>query len=256
MNTIVLGGDARMAALAVLLSRTGRDALHVASAEDAAALIPGAGTIVSNCPPRLGTISIEEMLSMASENARIFLCGPGHSEEDPRVTDLWLDEALQLENARLTAEGAVSAAMRVSRRSLRALPCTVIGWGRIGSRLVELLVAMGARVTVATRSEAHRRRAIERGAEAVPPEALTEVLPRTALVFSTPPVMVLDAALLARTNREALVIDLASPPYGVDLRAAWRMGLRAWREPGLPGRHCPESAAEALLHAMERGEVR
>ena len=52
------------------------------------------------------------------------------------------------------------------------------------------------------------------------------------------------------------MIDLASPPYGVDLRAAWRMGLRAWREPGLPGRHCPESAAEALLHAMERGEVR
>ena len=50
MNTIVLGGDARMAALAVLLSRTGRDALHVASAVDAAALIPGAGTIVSNCP--------------------------------------------------------------------------------------------------------------------------------------------------------------------------------------------------------------
>lgn len=81
------------------------------------------------------------------------------------------------------------------------------------------------------------------------------MLPETALVFSTAPAMVLDAGLLARVNREAMVIDLASPPYGVDLAAAWRMGLRAWREPGLPGRYCPESAARALYDAMKRGNV-
>ena len=33
----------------------------------------------------------------------------------------------------------------------------------------------------------------------------------------------------------ARVIDLMSAPYGVDLDAARRMGMRAWREPGLPG---------------------
>ena len=54
-------------------------------------------------------------------------------------------------------------------------------------------------------------------------------------------------------NRKALIIDLASLPCGVDLRAAWALGLRAWREPGLPGRHCPESAAAALYRAMRRG---
>ena len=40
--------------------------------------------------------------------------------------------------------------------------------------------------------------------------------------------------------------------YGIDLRAAWNRGLRAWREPGLPGRYCPQSAARALLSAIER----
>ena len=50
------------------------------------------------------------------------------------------------------------------------------------------------------------------------------------------------------------VIDLTNAPYGVDLDAARRMGVRAWREPGLPGRYCPQSAAEAILRAIERHE--
>ena len=59
-----------------------------------------------------------------------------------------------------------------------------------------------------------------------------------------------DAVAEAKPN--ALIMDLASPPYGVDLHAAWNLGLRAWREPGLPGRYCPESAARALARAILR----
>ena len=131
----------------------------------------------------------------------------------------------------------------------------VVGWGRVGRALAELLVAMGARVTVASRSEAHRHRAIERGAEAVALEDMPDVLPGMKLIFSTPPAPVLDAARLERVDRDAMIVDLASPPYGVDLSAAWRLSLRAWREPGLPGRYCPESAAAALRDAMARGRA-
>lgn len=255
METIILGGDARMPAMAALLRRAGRDAAHVTDAALASTLIPGAGRIVTHCPPKLD-ILMEEILALAGKEARVFTCGPGHFPGDSRVIDLWRDEALKRDNAWLTAEGAICAAMRAGRRSLRGLPCAVIGYGRIGGALTELLVAMGARVAVATRSEAHRRRAIERGAEAASPEELPKLLPDRRLIFSTPPAMVLDAGALAHVHREAMVIDLASPPYGVDLRAAWQRGLRAWREPGLPGRYCPESAAAALLRAMERGEAR
>ena len=249
MDTIILGGDARMSALAALLG--GR---HVADAAVARALLPGARTVVTHCPPKIG-ISMEEILSSASAEARIFLCGPGHSDGDGRCIDLWRDEDLLRENARLTAEGAVAAAMRSGRRCIRGLPVMVVGWGRVGRALAELLVAMGARVTVASRSETHRHRAIERGAEAVALENLPDALPGMKLIFSTPPAPVLDAARLERVDRDAMIIDLASPPYGVDLSAAWRLGLRAWREPGLPGRYCPESAAAALRDAMTQGRA-
>ena len=116
----------------------------------------------------------------------------------------------------------------------------------------ELLVAMGAHVTVASRTAAHRRRAIERGAEAASTGSIALSMPSHRLILNTAPERVLDAAALERADDDAMIIDLASPPYGVDLRAAWSRGLRAWREPGLPGRHCPESAAKALLAAMDR----
>lgn len=243
-----------MAALAAMLRRDGRGALRAEDVETAVALIPEARVVVTHCPPALG-ITMDDVLALASPTALIAACGPGAPQGDGRVHDLWRDEALLRENARLTAEGAVSVAMRAGRRAVCGLNCLVIGWGRIGSALAEILVALGARVTVASRSAAHCNRALERGAEAVRLEKLPAVLPETALVFSTAPAMVLDASLLARVNREAMIIDLASPPYGVELAAAWRMGLRAWREPGLPGRYCPESAARALYDALKRGNV-
>lgn len=253
MDTLILGGDARMSALAALL---GKESLYVDDPQTARKLLPEARHVVTNNPPKI-SLTLEAVRNLTSPEAKICLCGPKYYKgDDPRVIDLWTDEALLRENARYTAEGALSAAMRASQRSLKDLPCAVIGWGRIGSALTELLVALGARVTVISRTPAHRNRAIERGAEAAAPEEMPIILKETLLIFSTPPALMLDEEKLSKTNRNAIIIDLASPPYGVDLAAAWKLGLRAWREPGLPGRYCPLSAAEALLKAMKRGGYR
>ena len=74
-------------------------------------------------------------------------------------------------NAALTAEGALFAAMRAQERALGDCDCLVIGWGRIGRALTEMLVALGARVTVASRTErsADRRRSAARRPWRLPP---------------------------------------------------------------------------------------
>lgn len=261
MGYIIIGGDARFEALARLLATRGervavfgRESNPWADAAEPEALSE-AENIVVNCPPRLAraTMTLEEVLVRAADGATVFACGPGHpANADSRIVDLWADEALLGRNARLTAEAAIASAMRASTRSIAQLRCLVVGWGRIGRALTELLVAIGARVTVASRSPSGRRRAVERGAEAADTGALSEALPGHRLIFNTAPAMVLDAGTLGRVEPDAMVMDLASPPYGVDLSAAWGRCLRAWREPGLPGRCFPYSAAEALLEAMDR----
>ena len=261
MDYVIIGGDERFSHLALLLSERG---LRVATlgkgprretAADWQTLLREAKNVVVNDPPRFrgaGMIT-EEILAFAPRDARVFSCGPLHPHvKDGRLVDLWADEALLVENARLTAEGAVASAMRAASSCLRGMRCMVIGWGRIGQALTELLVALNARVTVASRTPANRLRAAERGAEAADAADIGPALPGHKLIFNTAPRLMLDAATLPGADRDAMLIDLASPPYGIDLHAAWALGLRAWREPGLPGRYCPQSAAQALLSAIER----
>ncbi len=262
MDYCIVGGDERFAWLAKLLRQRGAEVEAIlredepGGAADGIGMLRSARNIVVNVPLRScpGEITLERLLDSSREGAKVYACGPGHPPAAEGVVDLWADEALIARNARLTAEGAVIAAARAADCALDDMRGIVVGWGRIGRALTEILVALGADVTVASRSPIKRNRAVERGAEAVATEALADVLPGRRLIFNTAPSMLLDAAALRRAEPDALLIDLASPPYGIDLQAAWDLGLRAWREPGLPGRYCPESAARALLEAIDRHE--
>lgn len=260
MDYVIIGGDARFGWLARLLKQRGdsvgtlfREAVPGVPVLEEVALREARNAVL-NYPPKLsgGGMLFEELLALLPGDASVYACGPWHPDADARIVDLWTDEALLADNARLTAEGALAVAMRASDRALRDTRCMVIGWGRVGRALAELLVGMGVRVTVASRSAAKRNRAVERGAESTATNRLRECLPGHGVIFNTSPERVLDASVLEAVDRDALLIDLASLPFGIDLRAAWALGLRAWREPGLPGRCCPQSAAQALLAAMER----
>lgn len=256
----VVGGDARFAYLTRLLCSAGRDARLVGVPRGVPNVPCGEPEVISQAKNVVSAWPMPEgCLERLRPGARAYFCGPGEPEGLPEGVagiNLWKDERLLLENAWLTAEGAISAAMTACDASLRDCHCLVVGWGRIGRALTELLIGMSVRVTVASRSEKGRNGAIERGAESVSTYALPRALPGKKIVFSTPPQRVLDAQTLKAVDRDALVIDLSSPPYGMDLEAAQALGLNAWREPRLPGRYCPYSAAQALLRALERAEGR
>jgi len=159
------------------------------------------------------------------------------------------DEDYTLRNAHLSAEGALYAAMRQADFSLSRAACTVIGYGRIGKALTGMLRGLGANVTVAARRQESRAQAGE-GSIAI--EQLPQILPHAQLIFNTAPAPILGKEWLSFVRKDALLVELASPPYGIDLAAAQEMGLRAWGEWGIPGRYCPQSAAELLIDYLER----
>ena len=168
-------------------------------------------------------------------------------------TDLMQDGHFVRENAALTAEGALCAAMNSGAGAVRGSICLVIGYGRIAQALHGMLSGMGARVIVAARREAARAMAAQSGAEVVSLAAdeLDARLRQADYIFSTPPAMILTELRLRAVRPGVPVIDLASPPYGVDLQAAQRLGVRAWRESGLPGRYCPAAAARLMAETVE-----
>lgn len=176
------------------------------------------------------------------------------------LLDYYQREEVQLLNAVPTAEGAIQLAMEATDATVQGAVCLVVGYGRVGQALARRLQALGAAVTVAARRSEALARAEASGLRGLPCGALAPQLAAFDLIFNTAPAVVLDAPLLAETAPGCVLLELASPPGGIDRAAAERLPRRVVDAPGLPGRTAPRTAAGILRRSIyhileERGEV-
>ena len=162
------------------------------------------------------------------------------------------DEAFLRTNAALTAEGAICRAMQRMERALLGSTCLITGYGRIGRALCARLGAMGAFVIVCARSEGQMQAAHAAGAHPVPLAELTGAVGAADLILNTVPARVLGEEALRAVRPDALLIELASAPYGEDLAVARALGVRVEVESGVPGRYAPLDAGAALFDAALR----
>lgn len=149
-------------------------------------------------------------------------------------------------NAVPTAEGAIQIAMEQTDVTLHGLPVLVIGHGRVGSILAAKLSALGADVTVSARNCRDFALIEAAGMKTADTRQLADVLHRFPVVFNTVPAAVLGSAELAKLPPNALLIDLASQPGGIDLSAALPKSLRRIHALSLPGKVAPVTASIAV----------
>ncbi|HHY15839.1 MAG TPA: dipicolinate synthase subunit DpsA [Firmicutes bacterium] len=161
-----------------------------------------------------------------------------------------IDE-LAILNSIPTAEGALQVAMENTAITIHNSRCLVLGLGRCGTTLTRVLLALGAKVTVASRSGADLARAIALGAE---PLALANLKTSTNydLIFNTIPAMVLPRSYLRLLDSNLVIIDIAASPGGTDFAAAEELGIRAIHALSLPGRVAPKTAGEILVRTIPR----
>ena len=163
---------------------------------------------------------------------------------------LYEDEKYQQENAVDSAEGAVFALMREAPFLISGSRCLVIGGGRLGCALHRVLCGMGAETWVAARSQEQREKI---GKNAMNLEQAIESTGSFDAVINTVPAQIIGSSFLANMRKGALLMDTASAPYGFNLEEAKQLRIHAWRENGIPGRYCPQTAAKRILDAIERG---
>ena len=173
-----------------------------------------------------------------------------------RMFDPAQDDAFLLANAKLTAEGALACAMRRQGRALLGATVLITGFGRIAQALALRLCAMEAFVIVCARSEMQMRRAHEIGAHPVPLREICAACAQADVIFNTVPARILHDRALAAMKKEAMIIELASAPYGLDIDQAAQMGIEVCVEGGLPGRYAPQDAGAALFGALARAMAR
>lgn len=182
------------------------------------------------------------------------------SSEVDRVTDYYDSRLLQLRNARITAEAALMTAMELLDQTILDSRVCVLGYGRIGKRLAELLRGMGADVTVLARGQESLMEALSGGCRPLclspPPseDTLLSILREQLLLFNTIPAPVLPQGCLMSLPPELLMLDLASAPFGVTEACLRELtagrGPRYLRAPSLPGSYAPHSAGVAIAECV------
>jgi dipicolinate synthase subunit A len=166
------------------------------------------------------------------------------------IADYFEREELTVLNAVPTVEGAVQLAMEETPVTLRGSKCLVLGYGRIGKLLSKTLYALGADVTASARKLSDLAWIKIQGFTAAQTSEIAEVIPACDIIFNTIPCIVLDESALARVRPDALIIDLASKPGGVNFDAAARLGIKVIWALSLPGKVAPITAGRIITDTL------
>lgn len=142
-------------------------------------------------------------------------------------------------NAVPTAEGAIEIAISETPVTIHGSKCLVLGYGKIGKILTKDLYGMGAITYAAARKYADLAMIEGHGYEPLQMSTLKGRINEFDIIFNTVPALILDDEVLSKVQKDALIIDLASKPGGVDFEAAKKYGLRVIWALSLPGKVAP-----------------
>ncbi len=173
------------------------------------------------------------------------------AERSAKVYDFFDNEELTVKNAWLTAEGALEIILRKTESAIFETRVLILGWGRVARACAGILKCVGAKINIAARTSHARKDAFNMGFEAAP-FIDKKALAGADVIINTVPDRVLEREHLELVKKDALIIDLASAPYGVDFRAAEELGLTALLAPGLPGKTAPKTAGRLIAEEIIR----
>ncbi len=274
MKFAVIGGDFRFAEACSLLNASGHEvapfALELAEGvncvQNLGEALHGTDCVLLplpvcaqrgllNTPLSTGEYAIEDIFSAIEPRS---LVAAGKVDERTRacaeryglnLVDYLKREELAVYNAAATAEGAIALIMQNTSITLWRSHVLVVGFGRIGKLLAHKLSALGAYVTVSSRSFDDMAWCEVLGYESMDTRALNG-LDKFDIVVNTVPAPVLGERELSQMRSDVLCMDLASKPGGMDFAAASRLGIRALWALSLPGEASPRSAAGMILDTI------
>ena len=166
--------------------------------------------------------------------------------------DYYKIESLQRKNALPSAEGALMLAMEHTDVTVNGMKALVCGYGRIGKLLSDMLVKLGAKVTVAARRDETLCEITFNGLNAIRTdgESLAKAAGDCDVIFNTVPNIIFTEQVLKNVKNKPLYIEIASAPGGIDVPFARDAGIEIVFAPSLPGKYSPISAGEYIFETV------
>ncbi len=275
----VIGGDLRIVKLVEMLAKDGYEVITYAleKAESISKLqevkkctsieefmqetqiiigsIPlSSNHIDMNTPFSEQNVSLQELANYLE--GKIFIAGNIKElyelvdTEKTNLIDLLDREELTILNTISTAEGAIQIAMEETNKTIHGSNILVLGYGRVGKILANMLKGIGANVYCEARKNVDLAWIRAYGYTPVRLNELDNTLGKFDIVINTIPAIILDEEKLKKLNKDSLIIDLASNPGGVDRSASKKAGIKTIWALSLPGKVAPLTSAEFIKDTL------
>lgn len=193
-------------------------------------------------------VSLEDLEKNLS--SKTFIAGKINKEimsnEKIKSIDIMDIEEYAVLNCIATAEGAIQIAMEEFPKTLSGSNILVMGFGRIGKILSKMLQGIGANIYCEARKNEDLSYIKAYGYSPIPLNKLDNNLDKFDIIMNTIPVQILDKSRLDLLKKDALIIDLASNPGGVDFEYAKSKNIKTIWALALPGKVAPVSSAEYI----------
>jgi dipicolinate synthase subunit A len=126
----------------------------------------------------------------------------------------------------------------------------ILGYGRIGKLLSGYVKALGAEVYVEARKDEDLTWIESKGMNAIPLDHLKNYIGEMDIIVNTVPALLLDKEELDQVKKDALILDLASLPGGVNYAYARQIEVKTIHALGIPGKIAAKSAAEYIYETV------
>ncbi len=204
-----------------------------------------------NAPFAHDKIMIDDL--MKTNKGKIFISGSIKDdlrkqldEKYMEVIDIMKRDDLAILNTIATAEGTIEVAIKNTDKILQGSRVLILGFGRVGKIVANKFSKMSAIVTCAARKVSDLAWIKAYGYNSLNINDMLYDLKEFDIIINTVPQTILRERELKHIDAEALLIDLASSPGGIDGKMAKSMGLNFIWALALPGRIAPSSSAKFI----------
>lgn len=203
-----------------------------------------------NAPYSEKNILLKELLPILKEQTLI--AGPisetlkqNMLEQKIKVINLMKIEELVIYNTIATAEGAIKVAIENSEINLHESKILILGFGRVAKTLANRLKGLSQNITCAARKQSDFALIETLGFKTQNINELKQ-LNEYDIIINTVPQVVLNQVCIENINNDALYIELASKPGGIEQELIKTLDFKYISAQGLPGKVAPLASAKYI----------
>ncbi len=267
INFMIIGGDCRFSYMQKILEKSGFSVKRIYPGEYKADDFSNTDVFILPVPASRDNININAPLADEAFEIKDFLrllpegstvAGGLISESLTRdiekrragVFDYYKDHDLVMKNAVPTAEGVIGILINSLPVTVDGLSCCVTGYGKCGRALCLRLKALGANVTVAARSNKDLSNAEADGMSVCRLDDLKKICSGFGALVNTVPARIIGEDVLSSLNKDCLLIEIASAPFGIDFDTAAKYCITAIKAGSIPGRTSPVTAGKIICDTV------